>query len=539
MKIPVIYIRVSTKEQALNGGGLEQQQAAAHTYMNSLPGQFDLSRVQVLIDDGVSSYKGGNLTEGMPLFDFVEGCKARKDGSNYAIIVFSVDRISRMNVWASSQFVGQAIMSGIEIHDLMTRQVLKADDQIGVLLSSINLMRANSESQAKSIRQLSNIESSIKKSIETGKAWRWKLPRWLTIENDQYVLVDFYASMVRDAIDWYIEGWTSGQIVAELNRTGRTYGDKLWTCAYLIKLIKGKNIIGTMTRIKEGDKANPIYYENFYPALVTTEKYNALLSTIASVKAGYTHKPKSTKGRITNIVSGLIHCAGCGGVIHINRSRIDQKYFYCSRNYGAKTCNETKGNYISFERALLTHLQQFDLSQVLGVSANDERIQVETELNEARGILKDVENSITKRKAMGKLVQMEALDALNETRDKVHELESRLIFEFQTVEVPKIDYDIEKIILDTDNTRAKVYKEIQSVVKDIKVRRNGSTAYMLIIYKNDAKHLVQYLNKTGEVLTSVYIDDDNIDVFGGSDAFADIALIVGSTDKGYDKLVRK
>lgn len=537
MKIPVLYMRVSTRDQALNGGGLEDQERAGLAYIQSMPG-LDAGRLTILRDEGISSYKGGNLQEGMPLREFVQGCVDRRDGNQYALIVYSVDRISRMNVWESSQFVGQAIMSGIEIHDLMTRQVLRSDDQIGAILSTLNLMRANSESDAKSKRKLASIEANIKRSIETGKAYKAKCPKWLRIENEQYVIVDEIADCLRDAVDWYITGWTSGQIVKELNSTNRTYGGVAWSAAFLVKTLKSETLIGTWTRTLDGEK---IQYENFYPAIVEKEKHELMLRIINNIGKKFLPKHRVDKGRVVNILAGMIYCV-CGGVIHINRARQDQKYFYCSNNYGRRTCTEPKGNFLSLERAILTHLKGIDLNAILNQPDDHLRKSVESELIEARGVLIGIEGNIHKRKESGKLVLPEMLEALGDTRDMVKVLEDRLKYEFSTSTVPDMDFDVEEIIKDTHPERGKLHREIGTVLDKVKVIRHTTTVYAILIYKNGDKHTLLLNNKTGEVLHSVLIHDDNdtIEIFGGYEDFLKLAEDTGTTlPDGYRVLTRK
>ncbi|WP_182058929.1 recombinase family protein [Pantoea sp. ME81] len=535
MKIPVLYLRVSSKDQALNGGGLHDQEQAGMAYIKSMPNHFNESQLEVIRDEGISSYRGSNIEEGAPLYEFVQERIRNKDGNKYSIIAYSIDRISRMNVWASSQFVGQAIMSGIEIHDLMTRQVLKSDDQIGAIISTLNLMRANSESDAKSKRKLQSIENNIKRSLETGKAYRAKCPKWLRIENEQYVIVDEIADCLRDAVDWYLDGWTSGQIVKELNHKKRYYGDIEWSAAFLVKTLKSKTLIGTWTRVKDGQA---IEYEDFYPAIVDKKKHKLMVDIITNIGSKYLPKHRVDKGRVVNILSGMITCSSCGSVIHINRARQDQKYFYCSSSYGRKTCSAKKGNFLSLEKALLTHLKGFDLNSIINAPDNHERKVVETELIEARGILADVEVSIQNRKSSGKLVLAEMLEALGDSKDKVQELETKLAREFTKVHVPDVaTYKIEEIVLDTHIERGKLHREIGTIVQNVRVGRQLNVSYMIITYKNDAKHVVSFENKTGTVITAVYMEDDVLEVYGSIDQY--VGEVVLGTDRmkdGYQRL---
>ncbi|BCQ35281.1 hypothetical protein ERHA55_29520 [Erwinia rhapontici] len=507
------------------------------SYINSMPQHFDISRLVIIKDEGVSSFKGDNLLEGMPLRDFVQGCIERQDGNRHSLIVYSVDRISRMNVWVSTQFVAQTIMSGIEIHDLMTRQVLKADDQIGAIISTLNLIRANSESEAKSIRRRDSIESSLRRSLETGKAMPGKVPKWLKIVDETYVVEERIASCIRDSVDWYIEGQTSGQIVNRLNNTGRLYGEMLWSAAFLIKTLKSKTLIGTYTRTKDGE---PVQYENFYPAIVNEEKFNLVNKIIRNIGKKFIAKTRVDKGRVVNILSGMLFCGSCGGVVHINRTSERLKYFYCSNNYGRKICKSPKGNFLTLERVLLSHLKDFDLNTIVNSPDNHERKLVEADLSEARGVVRTIEASIASRKESGKLVLVEMLEALADAREQTERLVSRLENEFSSFEVPTIDYDINSIVQDTNSERGKIHRELSTIIDNVKISRFSSFNLMIITYRNAHKHVIMFENKTGNVLHAIFTTEELIEVFGGSSEYKHIvegeAVMLAD---GYERMKRK
>ncbi|EPE5132621.1 recombinase zinc beta ribbon domain-containing protein [Yersinia enterocolitica] len=507
MRIPVLYIRVSSSKQVQDGGGLTDQLQAGESYIKSVP-DLDFKRIVVLKDEGVSSFTGGNLELGMPLRDFVEQRVRLNDGGDYALIVFSIDRISRMNPWAGSQFLGQAIMAGIHIHDISSRQVLRQDDHIGSIISTLNLMRANNESSVKSARRLASIESSLESSLTTGKALKGKLPKWLFIENDQYKINEDIASTIRDAVQMYIDGSTSGEIVKKLNESGRLYGETYWSGPFLIKLFKSKNIMGTYTRIKDGV---PLSYDNFYPAIIKPEQYLKLNTIIRSVGKHIT-KHRVDKGRISNLFSGFILCAECGGVISINRHSGTVKYFTCSNNYRKKTCTAKKGNYMGVERAVLEHIKGLDIPALL--SNKIDTSEIENNINEVRVDISELESSIAKRKKEGKRIPIEMLEQLGDCQDLLVKLQESmpLLPLSNNINIG----DIEAVIVDTHPKRGLLHRQISDLVESIRIARVLDSVLVSISYRRITdKHVIIIDNSTGRVISAVVERVGAMELFDG------------------------
>ncbi|WP_432340566.1 recombinase family protein [Yersinia enterocolitica] len=531
MRIPVLYIRVSSSKQVQDGGGLDDQLSAGESYIKSIP-DLDYGRIQILRDEGISSFKGGNLEEGMPLREFVEQRLTKKDGDNYALIVYSVDRISRMNPWASSQFIGQTIMSGVHIHDISSRQILRQDDHIGSIISTLNLMRANSESALKSKRRLDSIESSIAESLKTGEALKGKLPKWLYIEDKKYKVKEDLAKTISDAVDMYIGGHTSGEIVKKLNESGLLYGDKEWSGPFLIKLIKSPTIMGTYTRIKDGV---PLSYDNFYPAIVSNEKFEKVNALIKSVGAHIT-KHRVDKGRVSNLFSGFFLCAECGGVININRHSTIVKYFTCSNNYRRKLCTAKKGNYLSVERAVLEHIKGLDLSSLLTNSVDTSEIDME--ITQVRNNIHSLEESISRRKKDGKLIPVEIFEALADSRERLSNLKESL------PQVPLVDNIsigcVDSILDDVHPSRGLIHRGISDIVKNIKVYRVGQFIILSISYERIPDvHVIIIDNSSGKVLSAVSQTDKIVELYGIEDYKSIVGDFIDKLPNNYLRFNRK
>lgn len=511
MRIPVLYIRVSSQRQVLEGGGLADQLEVGRTYIKGKP-DLDLSRLQVIRDEGISSYHGANLMDGMPLKDFVDARVAGKDGNNYALIVISVDRISRMNPWASSQFIGTTIMTGVHIHDISSGQVLKQDDHIGAIISTLNLMRANNESAVKSERRLLSIESALAHSLQTGEALKGKLPKWLRIEDKKYVVDWSIAGLIVEAVDLYLAGQTSGQIVKYFNNNGKLFGKTIWSSQVLLKIMRNKNITGTYTRVKDGQIEE---YENFYPQIVSPEKYKHLKQLISAMGKHIT-KHRVDKGRVTNLFSGFMVCHDCGGVMSVNRHTSTLKYFDCATARRRRTCDAKKGNYLTVERAVLQHVKGLDLSSLLNNDTKDHSY-IDSQILELKNHISSLESSMKKRKQAGKLVPVEMLDSLGDAREQLLELREQIPAENLITDV-QIG-DVEEVIDDMHPSRGLIHRSLSDIVQKIGVKRVGGFCLIFIRYKRvDDIHVLMCDNTTGEVYTALSQSEDVIELYGMEDS---------------------
>ena len=532
MRIPVLYIRVSSQRQVLEGGGMDDQLTAGSAYIKGKP-DLDLSRLQVIRDEGISSYKGANLMDGMPLKDFVDARVAAGDGDKYALVVISVDRISRMNPWASSQFIGTTIMTGMHIHDISSGQVLKQDDHIGAIISTLNLMRANNESAVKSERRLLSIESALAHSLQTGEALKGKLPKWIRIEDKKYVVDWSIAGLIVEAVDLYLAGQTSGQIVKYFNNNGKLFGKTIWSSQVLLKIMRNKNITGTYSRVKDGQVEE---YENFYPQIVSPEKYKQLKELISAMGKHIT-KHRVDKGRVTNLFSGFMVCHDCGGVMSVNRHTSTLKYFDCANARRRRTCDAKKGNYITVERAVLSHVKGLDLSVLLSTKQQDHS-HIDTEILEVQNHISSLEQSMKKRKEAGKLVPVEMLDSLGDSRERLLELRQSLppVNLVSSIEIG----DVEEVLDDMHPRRGLIHRSLSDIVQKIGVVRNGRFVLIFITYKRiDDIHVLITDNSTGQVYTAISQSDDVVELYGmeGSDKIT--GKFLESLPNGYMRFERK
>ena len=62
--IPYGYLRVSSLEQVRSGGGLEAQDEEVRRYITQKSDVFDIDKMVMMSDEGLSAYSGRNIKEG-------------------------------------------------------------------------------------------------------------------------------------------------------------------------------------------------------------------------------------------------------------------------------------------------------------------------------------------------------------------------------------------------------------------------------------------------------------------------------------------
>ncbi|HBU3540895.1 TPA: recombinase family protein, partial [Klebsiella pneumoniae] len=461
--IPYGYLRVSSLEQVRSGGGLEAQNDAVRNYINERSDLFDTDRTVMISDAGLSAFSGQQLSEGQ-LGVFLSDVETGKVPTGSALVCFSIDRLSRQNPWIGTKLISTLIGAGIQIHSVAERQVLKSDDPVGVIMSTIYLMRANNESEIKSSRAKDGYQQRLLKSIQNKTVLTGQMPRWLFNKNGRYSINPDMQKIINFSFDSYIAGQSTGYIAKELNNKGWMYGSTSWRGSYVAKLIRDERLIGKHTRYGKqikGVKREIIeVIPDFYPVAVELEKFylaNNMLTNIAEKIRGRTRITYGDTSILRNLFSGVIKCGVCGGdtsVVQNTRRKIVngtvkyipyKTFLRCRNKYELKSCTQGDLRYEVIEQAVLLHLKSLDINSLLNKPIDN---TVELYKAELEGCISDslqYQSMINLRKAENKRVRPETLEAYEKVMDRIDELnrliESHVVDDF----VPDFNIDLDRI----------------------------------------------------------------------------------------------
>ncbi|HDR2793871.1 TPA: recombinase family protein [Enterobacter asburiae] len=519
--IPYGYLRVSSIDQVKHGGGLDSQDDAVRSYINSHRDIFDIDRTVMMSDAGLSAYSGKQLSEG-ELGRFMVEVEAGRVPSNSALVVYSIDRLSRQNPWVGTRLISTIIGAGIEIHSVAENQVLKSSDPVGAIMSTIYLMRANNESVIKSDRSKLGYQKRLKESIENKKVLTRQMPRWLVEQDGVYAIEPGMKKVIDFVFDSYIAGQSTGYIAAELNKKGWLYDETLWRGSYVAKLIRDERLIGSHIRYSKqikGIKREILEtIPNFYPEAVAVEKYhiaNNMLTNVAENIRGRTRVTYGDTTTLKNLFNTVIKCGVCGGdtsVVQNTRAKVVdgvKKYFpyktflRCRNKYELRTCKQGDIRYELIERAILEHMKGLDISSLLEKPI-DNRVELySSELEQCKADELQYRTIIEQRKREGKRVRPDTANALEDVLDRIDELTGLIESHVEENFVPNFNVDLDSIA-DVNNVadRSLVKKGIATVAKSITYKRFTDFILVEIMYRNlNTKHVLIIDNVNSDVVS--------------------------------------
>jgi DNA invertase Pin-like site-specific DNA recombinase len=300
VKTAYSYIRFSTRKQA-GGDSLARQTASTADYCE---------RVGLVLDDrlrledlGVSAFRGKNLEEGGALARFLEAVRAGHVEPGSALIIESLDRLSRQTPRRALALLTQILEAGVEVHLTATGKVFLPanEDGIDLILAVAEAMRGHEESAKKSMRLKSAFASKRAKAVAGEKIRvQGMLPWWLEVAPDKSIICrEENAVILTRIFQMMAAGASSIKISNTLN--AEPGNPRRWLPATICRLIKSDAPIGILR--------TPVFKtEGYYPSIIPPDlaaEARAMLQKNSLVEIGRRPKP----GRLPNVLKGLLRYA--------------------------------------------------------------------------------------------------------------------------------------------------------------------------------------------------------------------------------------
>jgi DNA invertase Pin-like site-specific DNA recombinase len=325
------YLRFSTPRQQW-GDSQRRQSVNSAKYAEKMG--LTLDAALRFWDRGVSGFHSKNLTEGA-LGRFLESIKTRKIRTPCALIVESLDRLSRDTLDEAFYLFLDLIRAGVVIHTLnpevqYSRQSVK-ENPAHIMLAVNDLWRANRESETKSYRSRQNW---IKKRQDARqKILTKRVPHWLEVVDEQICIKSGADRVIREMAQWAIDGMGTKKIAQRLNKANvpiftnaytrhvedgdYLYRKALWDACYISTLLRNRALIGEMTpyqRTATGREqcAGPI--PNYYPAILATDTFNRLQIALTARRG----KVGRNGDKVANLFKGLLRDAIDKGTFYSN-----------------------------------------------------------------------------------------------------------------------------------------------------------------------------------------------------------------------------
>jgi DNA invertase Pin-like site-specific DNA recombinase len=379
------YIRFSTPEQE-KGDSLRRQMEGAEKYASK--NKLDLDK-SLQVDRGISAYKGLNKTKGA-LGEFLSYIKQSKIKVGSYLIVESLDRLSREDVWEAFELFKKIIDAGIIIVTLEDQQEYEKEsikkNPTQLIISITYMIRSNRESELKSKRLKARWEQ--KRMNLSEKKLTSKIPKWLRKKSEtEFEIIPEAKNAINEIYKLKLAGIGAGKIEKILNTNKQMWKPPKWDRnesggwrkSYINKILNDRSVIGEFQPHKlskeDGKYREPIGppIENYYPPIINEDLFYQVQGVIKQnrLKAG---NGGGRTGKLKNLFTYLVKCRMCGAAMHfVDKGKPPKgcRYLHCYNSIrkvtdeksGKLVCNAKAVRYDEFERAVLTDLYELDLSK--------------------------------------------------------------------------------------------------------------------------------------------------------------------------------
>ena len=539
MKKVFVYHRVSSDQQ-LDGSGIARQAELLEGYLErtGICAEMDDPAPVVLSDQGVSAFKGLNISEG-ELGAWMEQVRNGMWDSSI-LVVESIDRFSRQNPFDVMGYINALMAHNVAIHDVMANIVISRSNSKDLPFVMMNAQRAYDESKYKSDRIRKGWAKKREQAFNKGTIVTNKRPQWIEVENDKYV-VNEKAAVVKEIFALYQTGMGCPTIAKKLQRKeGEQYKfNRPWTGELVHKILTNRRVTGKIF-ISEiirnhDDIENPVtqkkYDMDVYPVVINEEEFGLVQELLKS--------RRSNAGRITvkkdgqeevliksNLFSGIARCTECGGPMYHNVVRAkrtpkkgdpkieEYRYIRCL-NERDGLCENKAMTYETVERFVVEHLLGMDLSTVMKEQEFNPEIEVlRIQIDQVKDQITNYENGIERRKSAGKPISFDMREELDDAKSALERLLARQAsLATVQVDVPVLqDVNVTELY-DVNNVdiRTRYESELNKIVSNIRLKRNGTSYTIDINYKQNElkRHVLFVENKKKEqtLISEVIIED--------------------------------
>lgn len=393
-----ILQRVSTKKQSTDEKtGLKRQDENINNWLNQNP---ECTVRNEIVLKGQSAFSGKHVSNTLRLITAKHGdsvdinAKSISEFDKYLLevyygnmpapdflIVDEFSRLSRLKPSESNDLIRWFARMGISIVIAQEDKVYapEAHDQFeDVMILHLRIKLAYEESKKKSQLIRTAKKHNLLKAMKEGGILKFgNMPKWLEVQNDQYVLVPHRAEAIRFMFDCVVSGMSKGATARELNKKGFKGWDRngndtenKWDATKIARIIDSKSVTGThVSRTWKSDTERSSSYmgkaqsmeqgleiPNAYPRIISDEVfYNAQLKRGSAI----TKQKKNCKTHNdgTCIIRNAV-CSLCGSSMLYKHASRGEQYseFLCSKRKYGGSCSNSSINYQKAEKAVLTLL---------------------------------------------------------------------------------------------------------------------------------------------------------------------------------------
>jgi site-specific DNA recombinase len=279
---------VSTAEQANEGHSIGEQQERLKKYCEA----HDWKIYNIYVDPGFS---GGN-TDRPALKQLLLDVRA---GRIQKVVVYKLDRLSRSQKDTLQLIEDEFLANNVDFVSM--QENFDTSTPFGRAMIGILAVFAQLERE------------QIKERMEMGKDARAKQGKWMSgvvqygykKVDDQLVIDDFEAMIVRRMFRSILEGKTTHAIAKELNEEGFRTRKTIWKDRTIVRMMRSKTYIGF-------GKYKDQWIKGTHDPIIDVDTYEEV-NKILDQRRDYRLKNVfATPGKANSYLGGLLICAHCG-----------------------------------------------------------------------------------------------------------------------------------------------------------------------------------------------------------------------------------
>jgi len=395
LKTAYCYIRYSSPRQ-ITGDSVRRQTE----YSQRWASENGYRIVKTMIDKGKSGFTAENLASG-ELGKFVDQVKGGKIPEGTALLVESLDRLSREEVPKALELFLGIINSGVDIvtvGDDMRRYTRVALQMTDLVISIVIMSRGHEESRTKRDRA-THAQAVRRQRLRGGEKLSGRHPNWLTWlpELKEFQVVPERAKVIQDIYRMFRAGHTQMGIAMQLNRDrvptmrahekqrgdGRVRQPRTGWDNHSIKFfLTTRTVLGEYqprgaNRIAEGP---PI--AGYYPRIINDDDFLEVQVLLAKTKG----KGGGRRDHVENIFGTIARCQVCRGGMSRAVGSAPWKIVTLRCNNGRRAvteCGHSGVPYDHLERAvLLAVAHRISAADLLGRTQPSEELEgIEKEIS--------------------------------------------------------------------------------------------------------------------------------------------------------------
>ncbi|WP_458128785.1 recombinase family protein [Pseudomonas sp. Z2-11] len=391
------YKRISSRTQR-EGTGIDRQEALIQEHL----ARHKLELTREFVDLGISGFRGKNARIGA-LKEFLDLISQGVIKANDILLVENFDRLTRMNGIDATKLVVDILSSKIIIITLGDNQVYdyRQEDHSSILFKiNFVLSRANEESRIKKNRSLGAWKKKHNEAKSSNKVMTKKLPYWVSYdeESEKLNLIKNRANEVKRIFE-LLELFGCARTAIEINKTET---DKKWTLIAIRHLSRAKSVYGCLeiykTKTENGESADYEELENYYPAVISKEKFFNIQTKLNIRAETHEKKGREAKG-FRNVFKGVIFCEHCDTALHqhfTKRKNKEYMYLLCAKSL-VNACPAARKIFIPYNyiyEPFMLYYKNFGLEKIIRKSGDAQSL-IESR-NACNAELEDKQKTIEK-----------------------------------------------------------------------------------------------------------------------------------------------